>query len=65
MIKRYSFVWVYVAWLVAFASTVSAQSTRVNVGYSAISADQLPAWVAKETGIFDQSGFIDGLYKKK
>ncbi len=25
---------------------------RLNVGYSAASADQLPAWVAKETGIF-------------
>jgi hypothetical protein len=30
----------------------SAQMTRINVGYSAISADQLPAWVAKDSGIF-------------
>jgi NitT/TauT family transport system substrate-binding protein len=33
-----------------------AQPARINVGYSAISADQLPAWVAKETGIFAQNG---------
>lgn len=33
--------------LVAFlASPASAQLTRLHVGYSAISADQLPAWVA-------------------
>ena len=30
----------------------SAQTTRLNVGYSAVSADQLPAWVAKDSGIF-------------
>ena len=29
---------------------------RLNVGYSAASADQLPAWVAKETGIFAKNG---------
>ena len=40
-------------WMVAPAS---AQLTRLNVGYSAISADQLPAWVAKETGIFEKNG---------
>ena len=58
MIKWYSFLCatLYVAWIVVFASPVSAQSTRVNVGYSAISADQLPAWVAKETGIFGKNG---------
>jgi ABC-type nitrate/sulfonate/bicarbonate transport system substrate-binding protein len=33
-----------------------AQMTRVNVGYSAVSADQLPAWVAKEAGIFAKNG---------
>src|SRR6516162_3802964 len=37
-------------------STTSAQLTRLNVGYSAISADQLPAWVGKETGIFTRNG---------
>jgi len=28
-----------------------AQMTRINVGYSAISGDALPAWVAKDAGI--------------
>jgi NitT/TauT family transport system substrate-binding protein len=32
------------------------QPARLNVGYSAVSADQLPAWVAKETGIFAKNG---------
>ena len=34
----------------------SAQMTRLNVGYSAASADQLPAWVAKDSGIFAKNG---------
>lgn len=34
----------------------SAQLAKVNVGYSAISADQLPAWVAKDSGIFEKNG---------
>jgi NitT/TauT family transport system substrate-binding protein len=38
------------------SSTAFAQLTRLNVGYSAVSADQLPAWVAKETGIFAKHG---------
>lgn len=33
-----------------------AQLTKLNVGYSAISGDQMPAWVAKETGIFEKNG---------
>jgi NitT/TauT family transport system substrate-binding protein len=33
-----------------------AQVTRLNVGYSAASADQLPAWVAKDSGIFAKNG---------
>lgn len=33
-----------------------AQSIRLNVGYSAVSADQLPAWVAKDSGIFTKNG---------
>jgi NitT/TauT family transport system substrate-binding protein len=33
-----------------------AQLTRLNVGYSAVSADQLPAWVAKDSGIFAKNG---------
>ena len=35
---------------------VSAQMTRLNVGYSATSGDQLPAWVAKDSGIFAKNG---------
>jgi NitT/TauT family transport system substrate-binding protein len=38
------------------APKASAQMTRLNVGYSAISADQLPAWVAKDAGIFAKHG---------
>src|SRR5712664_1416308 len=40
----------------AFFSSARAQPTRLNVGYSAASADQLPAWVAKDTGIFAKNG---------
>jgi NitT/TauT family transport system substrate-binding protein len=38
------------------ASKAQAQLTRLNVGYSAVSADQLPAWVAKDSGIFAKNG---------
>lgn len=37
-------------------SSAVAQTIRLNVGYSAISGDQLPAWVAKEAGIFEKNG---------
>src|SRR4029434_2109806 len=37
-------------------NAASAQTTKLNVGYSAISGDQLPAWVAKEAGIFQKNG---------
>lgn len=37
-------------------ASVLAQVTRLNVGYSAASADQLPAWVAKEAGLFAKNG---------
>jgi len=39
-----------------FGSPSQAQLTRLNVGYSAASADQLPAWVAKDSGIFAKNG---------
>jgi NitT/TauT family transport system substrate-binding protein len=32
------------------------QLTRINVGYSAISGDALPAWIAKDAGIFEKNG---------
>jgi len=37
-------------------SSARAQTTKLNVGYSAISGDQLPGWVAKEAGIFQRNG---------
>jgi len=42
--------------LLSFHSQADAQLTRLNVGYSALSADQLPAWIAKDSGIFAQNG---------
>ena len=33
-----------------------AQLTKINVGYSAISGDALPAWLAKDAGIFEKNG---------
>lgn len=43
--------------LVAYWNTFSsAQMTRINVGYSAISGDALPAWIAKDAGIFEKNG---------
>ncbi len=47
-------------WTILFSLSclpaASAQLTRLNVGYSAVSADQLPAWVGKDTGIFAKEG---------
>src|SRR5262245_34750652 len=37
-------------------SIASAQLTKVPVGYSAIAAGHLPAWVAKDAGIFAKNG---------
>src|SRR5499425_686187 len=37
-------------------SVASAQLTKMTVGYPAIAAGHLPAWVAKETGIFAKNG---------
>ncbi|MEK6562723.1 MAG: ABC transporter substrate-binding protein, partial [Candidatus Binatota bacterium] len=42
--------------LASWAIPASAQLTRLNVGYSAISGDQLMAWVAKDAGIFQKNG---------
>jgi len=56
-IKNISFV--ALAFLFSQLSLVAdtpAQMTRLNVGYSAVSADQLPAWVAKDSGIFAKYG---------
>jgi NitT/TauT family transport system substrate-binding protein len=37
-------------------SDVQAQLTKISVGYSAISGDALPAWIAKDAGIFERNG---------
>jgi NitT/TauT family transport system substrate-binding protein len=37
-------------------SPAHSQLTKINVGYSAISGDALPAWVAKDAGIFEKNG---------
>jgi ABC-type nitrate/sulfonate/bicarbonate transport system substrate-binding protein len=52
-------IWISLSWL---AQTISlyglawAQLTKLNVSYSSISTEQLPAWIAKETGIYAQNG---------
>jgi len=42
--------------LVSWHTLAQAQPTKIKVGYSAISEVDLPAWVAKETGIFEKNG---------
>ena len=37
-------------------SIASAQLTKVTVGYSSTASAELPAWLAKETGIFAKNG---------
>src|SRR5262245_7892249 len=44
------------ALLLALAQTALAQLTKISIGYSAISGDALPAWVAKDAGIFEKNG---------
>jgi len=46
-----------VLWILSsVSSSASAQLIKLNVGYSAISGEQLPAWIAKETRIFEKNG---------
>lgn len=40
----------------SFCCVASAQLTKVTVGNNAISGNGLPAWMAKETGIFRKNG---------
>src|SRR5207237_10575930 len=42
--------------LSSVSSPVSAQLIKLNVGYSAISGEQLPAWIAKDARIFEKNG---------
>jgi NitT/TauT family transport system substrate-binding protein len=37
-------------------TAAQAELTKINVGYSAISGDALPAWLAKDAGIFERNG---------
>ena len=39
-----------------WSGPAKAQLTRINIGYSAISGDALPAWVAKDAGIYEKNG---------
>ena len=39
-----------------WSHSAAAQMTRINVGYSAISGDAMPAWIAKDAGIFEKNG---------
>jgi len=41
---------------ISFCPDASAQLTKVTVGYSAIAAGHFPAWMAKESGIFQKNG---------
>ncbi|MET0690944.1 MAG: ABC transporter substrate-binding protein [Candidatus Binatia bacterium] len=53
MIKKLNIPAALVALLsVCCNASASAQATKVAIGYSGISADQLVIWVAKDTGIF-------------
>ena len=45
-----------VAFSVGVGQPALAQLTKINVGYSAISGDALPAWLAKDAGIFERNG---------
>jgi NitT/TauT family transport system substrate-binding protein len=54
--KRVNFYFLAAILSIPLGSSASAQLTKLNVGYSAISAEQLPAWIAKETGIFKKNG---------
>ena len=52
-------IWISLGWLAQTISLYSlawAQLTKLNVSYSSISTEQLPAWIAKETGIYAQNG---------
>jgi ABC-type nitrate/sulfonate/bicarbonate transport system substrate-binding protein len=42
--------------LVGWNTCAEAQLTKLRVGYSAISEVDMPAWVAKETKLFEKNG---------
>ena len=41
---------------ISFCSAVSAQLTKVTIGNNTLSTNGLPAWMAKESGIFARNG---------
>jgi ABC-type nitrate/sulfonate/bicarbonate transport system substrate-binding protein len=45
-----------IAALSLYSPNVGAQLTKINVGYSALSGNALPLWVAKDAGIFERNG---------
>jgi NitT/TauT family transport system substrate-binding protein len=47
---------ILLAFSVFWNSPARAQPTRISIGYSAISGDALPAWLAKDAGIFEKNG---------
>ncbi len=47
---------IFLALAIFSSNSVRAQLIRINVGYSAISGDALPAWIAKDAGIFEKNG---------
>src|SRR5258706_15797878 len=49
--------WIVILLLLLFPAAALAQRTaNVNVGYVGIDGPQLPAWMAKEAGIFQKNG---------
>ena len=50
-ITRFALSILSLALAVIWSTPVRAQLTKINVGYSAISGDALPAWIAKDAGI--------------
>ena len=47
---------VFLALAVCWSRPAPAQPIKISVGYSAISGDALPAWIAKDAGIFEKNG---------
>jgi NitT/TauT family transport system substrate-binding protein len=54
--KFFSWTLTAAAVVAGMAQPTLAQLTKISVGYSAISGDALPAWVAKDAGIFERNG---------
>jgi NitT/TauT family transport system substrate-binding protein len=63
MKRSFQYVVVAVLFHLSAAATVAQERARLNLSYGAISVDQLPAYVAYETGIFRQNGLdVDIIY---